>query len=141
MARIRELLNGRETYLVTSNQSAQEAGRFMLEKNVGALPVMENDRLVGVLSERDLVRRILMQGRDWSATKVAEVMTPDPLTVSSTEELHECMLLMKRHGFRHLPVVDDGKLVGFLSLRDLLLREIDDKDVEVRMMRAYMGSE
>ncbi len=141
MARIRELLNNRETYFVRDDDTAQQAGRYMLEKNVSAVPVMRGQELVGVLSERDFVRRILMHGRDWTALRVSDVMTPEPLTVKSTDDVQECMLLMKHHGFRHLPVVDDGKLMGFVSLRDLLLNEIDEKEIEVRMMRAYMGTE
>ena len=114
MARIRELLNGRETFLIQSESTAQAAAEYMLDKNVGAVPVVNGLELVGVLSERDLVRRILMQGRDWTKTKVSEVMTTDPLTVTTTEDLQECMLLMKRHGFRHLPVCEGGKLEGFV---------------------------
>ena len=140
MARIRELLNGRETFLVQSEMSAQEAAQYMADKNVGAVPVVNGTALVGVLSERDLVRRILMQGRDWTKTKVADVMTADPLTVNSTEELQECMVLMKRHGFRHLPVCDGGKLEGFVSMRDLLLHDLDEKEIEMRMMRSYITS-
>ena len=140
MARIRELLNGRETFLVQSEMSAQEAAQYMVDKNVGAVPVVNGTALVGVLSERDLVRRILMQGRDWTKTKVADVMTADPLTVNSTEELQECMVLMKRHGFRHLPVCDGGKLEGFVSMRDLLLHDLDEKEIEMRMMRSYITS-
>jgi CBS domain-containing protein len=140
MARIRELLNDRETYFVQSEITAKEAAQYMLEKNVGAVPVVEGSALVGVLSERDLVRRILMQGRDWSKTKVVEVMTPEPLTVRTTEDLQECMVLMKRHGFRHLPVSDDGSLQGFVSMRDLLLHDLDEKEIEMRMMRSYITS-
>jgi len=140
MARIRELLNGRETFLIQSEITARDAAEYMLDKNVGAVPVVNGSELVGVLSERDLVRRILMQGRDWTITKVSEVMTPDPLTVTTNEDLQECMVLMKRHGFRHLPVCDDGKLEGFVSMRDLLLYDLDEKEIEVRMMRSYITS-
>lgn len=140
MARIRELLNGRETFLVQAEMSAQEAAQYMADKNVGAVPVVSGTALVGVLSERDLVRRILMQGRDWTRTKVTEVMTAEPLTVNSSEELQECMVLMKRHGFRHLPVCDDGRLEGFVSMRDLLLHDLDEKEIEMRMMRSYIAS-
>lgn len=140
MARIRELLNGRETFLIQSEITAKAAAEYMFDKNVGAVPVVNGTELVGVLSERDLVRRILMQGRDWTDTKVSEVMTPDPLTVTTTEDLKECMVLMKRHGFRHLPVCDGGKLEGFVSMRDLLLFDLDEKEIEVRMMRSYIGS-
>ncbi|SRR6266568_4410744 len=141
MARIRELLAGRETFYVQSNMTAKDAAQYMAEKNVGAVPVLEGSALVGVLSERDLVRRILMAGRDWSTTKVNEVMTPDPLTVTTAEDLQECMVLMKRHGFRHLPVSDDGQLHGFVSMRDLLLHDLDEKEIEMRMMRSYIGGE
>ena len=140
MARIRELLNGRETFVVQAEMSAQEAAQYMEEKNVGAVPVLSGTALVGVLSERDLVRRILMQGRDWTRVKVADIMTAEPLTVNSTEDLQECMVLMKRHGFRHLPVCDDGKLEGFVSMRDLLLHDLDEKEIEMRMMRSYIAS-
>ena len=140
MARIRELINGRETFLVQAGITAQAAAEYMLSKNVGAVPVTDGTHLVGVLSERDLVRRILMQGRDWTKTKVSEVMTPDPLTVSSHEEVQECMVLMKRHGFRHLPVCDDGCLEGFVSMRDLLLHDLDEKEIDLRMMRSYIAS-
>ena len=140
MARIRELLNGRETFLVQCEITAKAAAEYMLDKNVGAVPVINGSELVGVLSERDLVRRILMLGKDWTSTKVSEVMTPDPLTVTTSEDLQECMVLMKRHGFRHLPVCDDGKLEGFVSMRDLLLHDLDEKEIEVRMMRSYIAS-
>jgi CBS domain-containing protein len=140
MSRIRELLKGRETFLVGAEISAQQAAHYMLEKNVGAVPVVRGSELVGVLSERDLVRRILMAGRDWSKTPVADVMTPDPLTVKSTEDVQECMVLMKHHGFRHLPVCDDGRLIGFVSMRDLLLNDIDEKEIEMRMMRSYIST-
>jgi len=140
MARIRELLNNREMYFVQSDFTAQAAAHYMQEKNVGAVPVVRGSELVGVLSERDLVRRILLKGRDFSTTMVDDVMTPDPLTVKSADDVQECMVLMKHHGFRHLPVCDDGTLVGFLSMRDLLLHDLDEKDIEVRMMRAYMAS-
>jgi CBS domain-containing protein len=140
MARIRELLNGRETFLVQSEITAKVGAEYMLDKNVGAVPVVNGTELVGVLSERDLVRRILMQGRDWTVTKVSEIMTPDPLTVTSAEDIQECMVLMKRHGFRHLPVCDEGRLEGFVSMRDLLLHDLDEKEIEVRMMRSYIAS-
>ncbi len=140
MARIRELLDGRETFYVQSEITAQQAAQYMADKNIGAVPVVSGTELVGVLSERDLVRRILMQGRDWASTRVADVMTTDPLTVNPTDDLQECMVLMKRHGFRHLPVCNNGQLEGFVSMRDLLLHDLDEKEIEMRMMRSYIAS-
>jgi CBS domain-containing protein len=140
MATVRELVQGREVYTVQSNNSVQQAVSFMAECNVGAVPVLSNTDLVGVISERDVVRRVLMEGRDWKTTLVAEVMTPEPLTVAPTEDAEHCMLLMKQHNFRHLPVCDGSHLVGFLSMRELLLHDLDAKEIEVRMMRAYMNA-
>ena len=140
MARIRDLLNSRETYYVQADISAQQAAQYMTDKNVGAVPVVSGTELVGVLSERDLVRRILMQGLDWTTTKVSEVMTSDPLTVKPSDDLQDCMVLMKRHGFRHLPVFENEHLEGFVSMRDLLLHDLDEKEIEMRMMRSYIAS-
>jgi CBS domain-containing protein len=140
MARIRELLKNREVFSVEVEMTVQQAAVYMMDHNVGAVPVLRGSELAGVFSERDIVRRVMAQNRDWKTTRVGEVMTPEPLTVSGDIDIQECMLLMKHHGFRHLPVSEDGHLVGFVSMRDLLLHDLDEKEVEVRMMRAYMAS-
>lgn len=140
MATIRELVQGREVYTVQSNNSVREAAAYMAQRNVGAVPVLKDEDLVGVFSERDIVRRVLMEGRDWASTSVGEVMTADPLTVVPDDDAEHCMLLMKQHNFRHLPVCDGRRLLGFLSMRELLLHDLDAKEIEVRMMRAYMNA-
>lgn len=101
---------------------------------------MHNGKLMGIFSERDLMKRVVAEGRDPRSTCLAEVMTEDPLTVSTNEDLESCMSLMRRHGFRHVPVCKDGHLVGMVSLRDILLHDLSEKDDEVRMMRAYIHS-
>jgi len=138
--RICELIQGQETYYAEPGQSVLETVRAMVERNIGAVPVLHNSKLVGIFSERDLMRRVVAEGRDARGTAVVEVMTDDPLTVSPDEKLENCMALMRRHGFRHLPVCRDGQLVGIASLRDILLHDLDEKDDEVRMMRAYIHS-
>ncbi len=138
MSTIRQLLKDRETYTVDGSQSVLDVARFMVERNIGAVPVLERGKLVGIFSERDIMKRVLAEGRDPKKLKVSEVMTAEPLTVTADESFENCMLLMKKHGFRHLPIVEGQKLAGLLSLRDLLLHEVDEKDGEVRMMRAYM---
>lgn len=140
MSTIRQLLKDRETYTVEGTQSVFDVARFMVERNIGAVPVLESGKLVGIFSERDIMKRVLAEGKDPKNARVSEVMTPNPLVVTADESFENCMLLMKQHGFRHLPILDDQKLVGLLSLRDLLLHEVDEKDGEVRMMRAYMHS-
>jgi CBS domain-containing protein len=137
---IHELIKGQETYLADAEQTVLEVARAMVDRNIGAVPIVRNGLLVGIFSERDLMKRVVAEGRDPRVTLLYEVMTEDPLTVCPSEEPATCMLLMRRHGFRHLPVCEGKQLRGIISLRDLLLHGLDEKDDEVRMMRAYIHS-
>jgi CBS domain-containing protein len=141
MASIHDLLRDRETYTVNADETVLAAARFMVERNIGAVPVLERGELAGIFSERDIMKRVLAAGRDPKTTHVAEVMTRNLKTVAPGESLENCMLLMREHGFRHLPVCEGKRLVGLVSLRDLLLRDLTEKDDEVRMMRAYIHSD
>jgi CBS domain-containing protein len=138
--RICDLIKDQETYHAELGHTVLETVRAMVERNIGAVPVVHSDKLVGIFSERDLMRRVVAEGRDPRATCLAEVMTDDPLAVGTGEDLETCMTLMRRHGFRHLPVCHEGQLVGMVSLRDILLHDLSEKDDEVRMMRAYIHS-
>ena len=129
----------RNVQVVRPDESLQRAAQVMDELNVGALPVCDADGLVGMITDRDITIRATAAGLP-ADTRVAEVMTDDPLAVGITEDLETCMALMRRHGFRHLPVCHDGHLVGIVSLRDILLHDLNEKDDEVRMMRAYIHS-
>jgi len=140
MATIREIIQGRPIYAAQSSDTILNAARAMVEHNVGAVPVLDGKQLVGVFSERDIMKRVLVERRDPSATTVAEVMSADPLVVGPDERVDNCLALMKQHGFRHLPVWDGHELQGFISMRDLLACDLDEKHDEVRMMRAYMHS-
>ena len=138
--RICDLIKDQETYQAELSDTVLETVRAMVERNIGAVPVLHNGEIVGIFSERDLMRRVVAEGRDTRSTCLAEVMTDDPLTISTGEDLGNCLALMRRHGFRHLPVCYEGYLVGMVSLRDILLHDLDEKDDEVRMMRAYIHS-
>jgi len=138
--RIRDLIKNQETYQAEMGQTVLEAVRAMVEHNIGAVPVLHNGKLVGIFSERDLMKRVVAEGCDPRSTCLAEVMTHDPLTINMNEELGNCMALMRHHNFRHLPVCHEGQLVGIVSLRDILLHDLNEKDDEVRMMRAYIHS-
>jgi CBS domain-containing protein len=138
--RICDLIKDQETYQAELGHTVLETVCAMVERNIGAVPIVHNGTLVGIFSERDLMRRVVAEGRDPRATCMAEVMTDDPLTISTSEDLETCMALMRRHNFRHLPVCQDGLLVGMVSLRDILLHDLNEKDDEVRMMRAYIHS-
>jgi CBS domain-containing protein len=138
--RIYDLIKNQETYEAEMGVTVLEAVRTMVDRNIGAVPVVHNGKLVGIFSERDLMKRVVAEGLDPRRTCLAEVMTEDPLTINTNEDLQNCMSLMRRHGFRHLPVCHEGQLVGIVSLRDILLHDLDEKDDEVRMMRAYIHS-
>jgi len=138
MAKIYDLVKDKETHTATADQTVLEAARQMATHNVGAIPVLREGELVGIFSERDIMKRVVAEGRDPSRTRVSEVMTTSPLTVDMRESIEHCMMLMKQHSFRHLPICDGKKLKGIVSLRDILLRDLTEKDEEVRMMRAYI---
>ena len=138
--RISDLIKGQELYQADLGHSVLETVLAMSLRNIGAVPVVHNGKLVGMFSERDLMKRVVAEGRDPRTTRLAEVMTDDPLTVSVNEEVCDCMAMMRRHSFRHLPVCHEGALVGMVSLRDILLHDLNEKDDEVRMMRAYIHS-
>ena len=137
---ISDLLRNQVTVFAEVGQSALEVAGLMVQHNIGAVPVLHDGHLVGIFSERDLMSRVVVAGKDAGHTPVSQVMTEDPLTVAPGDNLETCMTLMKRHGFRHLPVCAGLEVKGVISLRDILLHNLDEKDDEVRMMRAYLHS-
>ena len=138
MATIYDLVKDQVPHTITAEQTVLEAARQMVANNIGAVPVLRDGELVGIFSERDIMNRVVAEGRDPARTLVSEAMTAHPLTVDIRDSIEHCMVLMRQHSFRHLPIVDGKKLKGIVSLRDILLRDLTDKDEEVRMMRAYI---
>jgi CBS domain-containing protein len=125
---LREILKekGETVHTAGPEEPVSAAVRRMAELRIGALPVTYNGRLVGIFSERDVLVRIVDDGLDPQRTPVADVMTPQPESVAPTTTLEAAMRLMSVRGFRHLPVLDEGRLVGLVSIRDLndwLIRE------------------
>ena len=135
-----DLVKNQTIIAAAPQQTVLEIARLMVDHNIGAVPVVEGSRLVGIFTERDLMKRVVVEGRDPVRTTVGQVMTEDPMTVAENDSLETCMTLMRRHGFRHLPVCRDRELRGLVSLRDIVLRDLDEKGDEVRMMRAYLHS-
>ena len=135
-----DLLKDQVTISAEAHQTVLEVARMMVEHKIGAVPVLEEGHLTGIFSERDLMSRVVVGGKDPARTLFGQVMTEDPLTVAPNDPVETCMTLMKRHGFRHLPVCAGRELKGVVSLRDILLHDLDEKDDEVRMMRAYLHS-
>jgi len=135
-----DLLKNQVPISAEAHQTVLEVASMMVEHNIGAVPVLQEGQLTGIFSERDLMSRVVVGGKDPGRTLVSQVMTEEPLTIAPNDPLETCLTLMKRHGFRHLPVCAGGELKGVVSLRDILLHDLDEKDDEVRMMRAYLHS-
>ena len=133
-----DLLRNQVAISAEAQQTVLEVASLMVQHNIGAVPVLQEGQLAGIFSERDLMSRVVVGGKDPAHTMVSQVMTEDPLTLAPNDPLETCMTLMKRHGFRHLPVCSGRELKGVVSLRDILLHDLDEKDDEVRMMRAYL---
>jgi CBS domain-containing protein len=116
-----------------------EAVRMMAEREVGALLVMQGEQLAGIISERDYARKVILKGRSSSETRVEEVMTRDLHTVAPDRTVHGCMKLMTDQRIRHLPVLDGGKVVGVLSIGDLVKAVIEDQQAEIAQLQAYIA--
>jgi CBS domain-containing protein len=140
MSCIHDLVRNQDTYRADVEQTVLAVAQAMVERNIGAVPVLRDGFLAGVFSERDLMRRVVVEGRDPAKTRVGDVMTTDPLTVQPNADLETCKFLMRRHGFRHLPVCDGQQLHGMVSMRDILQHDLSETDDEVRMMMAYIHS-
>ncbi len=107
--------------------SVYDALKLMNDENIGALLVQIDGYLVGIVSERDYVRKVILNTHSSKTTRVSEIMTQDPITVGVDDTVVHCIALMKKHHVRHLPVVTEGKAVGIISLRDLFLDVIHEK--------------
>ncbi|EAQ04352.1 CBS [Pseudooceanicola batsensis HTCC2597] len=116
---ISEIIRNRTLRHATPDMTVRDACRILDEHAIGALPVLDGGKLLGILSERDVIRRVIVRDRDPSATKVSEVMTPEPLTISAQGTLATAMGKMLDGGFRHLPVTRANEVVGMLSMRDI----------------------
>jgi CBS domain-containing protein len=112
---------------------------MMAEREVGALLVMQGEQLAGIISERDYARKVILKGRSSSETRVEEVMTRDLHTVAPDRTVHGCMKLMTDQRIRHLPVLDGGKVVGVLSIGDLVKAVIEDQQAEIAQLQAYIA--
>jgi len=132
MAMIYDLVKDRRVYSIEADRTVLDAARFMMEHNIGALPVIRNGELVGIISERDIMNRVVAVGRMPGTTKISEIMTANPKSINVEESVENSLFLMREFGFRHLPITDGKQLKGLVSLRDLLLRYVSQKEAESR---------
>ena len=142
MKPVSELLKRRPplVWTIAPDVSVFEALQQLAHREVGALMVMVEGKLVGVVSERDYTRKVALQGRNSRETRVADIMTSQVVTVSPEAQTHACMALMSQHRIRHLPVVDNGVVVGMISIRDLMDDIIAEHEQTIEQLRTYIQS-
>jgi CBS domain-containing protein len=138
MKLIKPLVQNQEMVVVDSATSVVQAARVMSERQIGAVPVVDGERLAGIFTERDVLSRVVSAGVDPAATTVGSVMTTDLVTADSGETNDVCLRRMQQAHVRHLLVLEGGRLVGILSLRDLLGVEIDERDEAINLLNAYV---
>ena len=130
---------GHQVFSVSPEASVYEAIEMMSQRGIGALMVMQGSHLVGVLSERDYARRVILEGRSSRETRVEEIMSIAPVTVTPDHTVEECMRLMTEHHVRHLPVIDGGRMAGVLSIGDLVKRIISVQAQVIEYMENYIN--
>ncbi len=132
---------GNAIWSITPDATVFDAIALMAEKNIGAVLVMDSDRLVGLLSERDYSRKVILQGKQSKETRVREIMSPDVLTVKPLDTVEHCMRLMTDKRVRHLPVVEDGRVIGVVSIGNLVNWIISAQSVALQNMERLIGGE
>lgn len=131
---------GTDIYATEPDTMVFDAIKKMSDLKIGALLVLDNEKLVGVLSERDYRDKVILQGRQSKTTPVKDIMTSQVFCVNSDDDVNLCMKLMTMKKIRHLPVLDDGELVGVISIGDVVKAVIDDQKVEIDELRDYIAS-
>jgi CBS domain-containing protein len=141
MQTVNQLLKvkGGQIYSVLPDDSVLVAIELMATRHVGALLVMSQGSLHGIISERDYARKVILKKRSSSDTTVAEIMTASPKTVSPDDTVHKCMELMTEGRFRHLPVVHAGRVIGMLSIGDLVKAVIEEQKGQIEQLERYIA--
>jgi CBS domain-containing protein len=141
MSSVRQMLAGKPAvYSVTPDTRVFDALRLMAEKNVGALLVVEGERLAGVFSERDYARKVVLLGRTSRDTAVREVMSTRVVSVSPAQTAGECMALMTEARIRHLPVLESGRIVGVVSIGDVVRSVVEEQRFTIEQLQSYIHS-
>ncbi|HET7160305.1 MAG TPA: CBS domain-containing protein [Burkholderiales bacterium] len=131
---------GSEVYSIRPDARVIEALQLMAQKDIGALPVLDGERLVGIMSERDYARKVILLGRSSQDIEVRDIMTTDVVTVDPRRTVEECMSVMTQKRVRHLPIVEGGKLVGLVSIGDLVKEVIAEQEQTIRQLESYIHS-
>lgn len=139
---IRQILvdKGSDTWTIGPDASVFEALELLAEKKIGALMVVEGDRLIGILSERDYARKVVLLGRGSRDTPVSEIMSPDPCCIRPEQTIDDAMALMTAKRCRHLPVVSAGALQGIVTIGDVVKSKIADQEFAIQQLENYITS-
>jgi CBS domain-containing protein len=129
---------GNITFSITPKTTVYRALEIMVEKNVSALVVMENEKLVGIFSEKDYARKVILKGKASRNTRIEEIMTEEVITVSPDSTIDSCMRLMTNNFIRHLPVIEDGNLIGIISIGDVVKYVIEEQTFIIQNMEHYI---
>ena len=138
MRRVSTLLDGRKTVVVEQSTLVSDAARLMSEHQIGAVPVLDGDRLAGIFTERDVMVRVVAAERDAARTQVGEVMSTELVVADWHEDHASCLRRLQQAHVRHLLVLNEGRLAGIVSLRDLLAVELGEKDEAISLLNAYV---
>lgn len=140
MNKIKHILKGKgdDVYTIDKDACVFDAIKLMAEKEIGALVVTDGDKLAGIISERDYTRKVILKGRTSHQTRIEEIMTTDVITVHGKATIKECMSLMTENRIRHLPVTEGDKLVGMLSIGDLVKTIIAEQQFTIEQLQSYI---
>ena len=143
MKNVAELLKAKPPRMVTvkPEDSVLDAIKVLAREDIGAAVVMSGDQLAGIFSERDYTRKVVLKGRASDSTRVEEIMTANVICVSPRARTRDCMALMSEKNIRHLPVVDEGRVVGMVSIRDIVNDIIADQDFTIEQLEHYISGQ
>lgn len=130
---------GGNIWSVTPQKNAYEALQIMAQKDVGALLVVEDGKLVGIFSERDYARKVILKGKSSKETSVSDLMTSDVFYIDQGYSVHDCMALMTEKHIRHLPVIENDKLIGIITIGDVIKQIISDQEFTIKELEKYIS--
>lgn len=131
-------VKGHQVWTISPDATILDGLKLMAEKNIGALLVLDGEQVVGIFTERDYARRVELAGKKTAETRIAEVMTQNVITVEPTRSVNECMVLMTEKRIRHLPVMEQGRLVGLISIGDVVKDIIEELQFHVKQLESYI---
>lgn len=142
MIKVHQILKHKENRLITIDTEAMvyEALEIMMQYNISAILIVENDTLKGIFTERDYARKVVLKGKSSKEVHIKDVMTPSPIVISPQDSLDHCMELMTHQHIRHLPVMEDDRLVGMVSIGDVVKYIIEDQKQIIKNLESYINS-